>query len=299
MIEFIRDLRLIPIALIASVCLLALKTADLILDSAAFFGGDRTAVGTDIKPVMRAKPEAQRSAASKSSWAGQMFNFPDGSSPAPASGSAQVPADRPNAELITGSLKSETTGSDGKPAEQPKAQPAKPGPQEPKPAPDGRLIPIDGSGVPSGAERAILERLQQRREELDKRARELDIRENLIKAAEKRVEAKLAQVKEVEGQISVDTKKKDEAEQARFKGLVTMYENMKPRDAAKIFDRLDPGVLLEVASEINPRAMSEIMAQMSPDTAGRLTIELASRAEQTKKDSPVDLPKIQGQPTTP
>ena len=45
MIEFIRDLRLIPIALIASVCLLALKTADLILDSAAFFGGDRTAVG--------------------------------------------------------------------------------------------------------------------------------------------------------------------------------------------------------------------------------------------------------------
>ena len=298
MIEFIRDLRLIPIALIASICLLALKTADLVLDSAAFFGSDRTAAGTDMKPVVRAKPDAPRSAASKS-WAGQMFNFPDGSSPSPASGSAQVPAARTDAELITGSLKSETTGSDGKPAEQPKAQPAKPGPQEPKPAPDGRLIPIDGSGVPSGAERAILERLQQRREELDKRARELDIRENLIKAAEKRVEAKLAQVKEVEGQISVDTKKKDEAEQARFKGLVTMYENMKPRDAAKIFDRLDPGVLLEVASEINPRAMSEIMAQMSPDTAGRLTIELASRAEQTKKDTPVDLPKIQGQPTTP
>ena len=58
MIEFIRDLRLIPIALIASVCLLALKTADLILDSAAFFGSDRTAAGTDIKPVVRAKPDS-------------------------------------------------------------------------------------------------------------------------------------------------------------------------------------------------------------------------------------------------
>ena len=33
-----------------------------------------------------------------------------------------------------------------------------------------------------------------------------------------------------------------------------MYENMKPRDAAKIFDRLDVDVLLQVASQINPRA---------------------------------------------
>ena len=42
-----------------------------------------------------------------------------------------------------------------------------------------------------------------------------------------------------------------------------MYENMKPRDAAKIFDRLEMSVLLEVASQIKPRTMSEIMAQMS------------------------------------
>ena len=62
-------------------------------------------------------------------------------------------------------------------------------------------------------------------------------------------------------------RKKDEAEAARFKGLVTMYETMKPRDAAKIFDRLDVGVLIEVASQINPRSMSEILALMSPDTA--------------------------------
>ncbi len=32
---------------------------------------------------------------------------------------------------------------------------------------------------------------------------------------------------------------KDESEAARFKSLVTMYENMKAKDAAKIFDRLD------------------------------------------------------------
>jgi flagellar motility protein MotE (MotC chaperone) len=72
---------------------------------------------------------------------------------------------------------------------------------------------------------------------------------------------------------------------------------MKPRDAAKIFDRLDIGVLLEVASQINPRNMSEIMAQMSPDRAQQLTVEMANRAQAAPKDGAAALPKIEGRPT--
>ena len=167
--------------------------------------------------------------------------------------------------------------------------------------PAGTLISINGQGPPTGAERAILERLQERRQELDTRARELDIRESLMQAAEKRMEGQLAEIKETEARIKVATEQKDDAQAARFKGLVTMYENMKPRDAAKIFDRLEIGVLIEVASKIEPRKMSDIMAQMSPDTAQRLTVELASRAQDSKPDSGSSasgLPKIQGQPTT-
>ena len=57
-----------------------------------------------------------------------------------------------------------------------------------------------------------------------------------------------------------------------------MYETMKPKEAAKIFDRLDIKVLLEVASQIKPQRMSEIMAQMTPEAAERLTVELAARS---------------------
>ncbi len=81
------------------------------------------------------------------------------------------------------------------------------------------------------------------------------------------MEGQLAELKETEARITVATQQKDDAQAARFKGLVTMYENMKPRDAAKIFDRLDIDVLLEVASKIEPRKMADILAQMSPDTA--------------------------------
>jgi len=69
-------------------------------------------------------------------------------------------------------------------------------------------------------------------------ARELDIREGLIADAEKRVESKLIQIKEGREQLAAEAHKKEDAEAARFKGLVTMYESMKSRDAAKIFDRL-------------------------------------------------------------
>jgi flagellar motility protein MotE (MotC chaperone) len=286
MMSYIRDLRLIPIAVIACACLLALKAADLLLDGGSFIAGD-DAPKIERTSVTHTTADVPGPSSSMLSWASQMFNFPDGSGTTTAPVVASLPADKSNLD-ITGSVPAETADKD----KQAKANPTKP----PDTKPPGTVI-LTEPGQPSGAERAILERLQERRQELDTRARELDIRESLIKAAEKRMEGQLAELKETEARITVATQAKDDAEAARFKGLVTMYETMKPRDAAKIFDRLDSGVLLDVASKIEPRKMADILAQMSPDSAQRLTVELASQAQEVKPGgSPSDLPKIQGQP---
>jgi flagellar motility protein MotE (MotC chaperone) len=147
--------------------------------------------------------------------------------------------------------------------------------------------------APKG-ERAILERLQERRTELDSRDRDLDMRENLIKAAEKRLAAHVAELKEVEKRITAAHEARDEDEAKRFKSIVAMYENMKPKDAARIFDRLDMKVLVEVSTQLKPRTMSEIMAAMSAEAAQRLTVELASRARAEKSKPEDALPKIEG-----
>jgi flagellar motility protein MotE (MotC chaperone) len=287
MMSYIRDLRLIPIAVIACACLLALKAADLLLDGGSFIAGD-DAPKIERTSVTHTTADVPEPSSSMLSWASQMFNFPDGSGTTTAPVVASLPADKSNLD-ITGSVPAETADKD----KQAKADPTKP----PDTKPPGTVI-VTEPGQPSGAERAILERLQERRQELDTRARELDIRESLIKAAEKRMEGQLAELKETEARITVATQAKDDAQAARFKGLVTMYETMKPRDAAKIFDRLDSGVLLDVASKIEPRKMADILAQMSPDSAQHLTVELASQAQEVKQsDDPNALPKIQGQPT--
>ena len=320
MIRFVRDLRPIPIALIASACLLALKTADLFVHS-SYFAANYNAPADGEVSVIRPMGDATEPPGAMLSWAKQMFNFPDGSGSAPMPSRPPIVAaniapqaiprlgDIESAD-ITGSVP-ETPGGDAKKA-QDKNAPDKNAPD--KNAPDAKAaappagkdgksptptigVMIPAGGMPSGAERAILERLQERRQELDSRARELDIRESLIQGAEKRMDARLTELKDTEDRIKVETQQKDDADAARLKGLITMYESMKPRDAAKIFNGLDGAVLLQVASQMNPRTMAEILAQMSAEVAQRLTVELASKAQQAKASGPDDLPKIQGQPT--
>ena len=77
---------------------------------------------------------------------------------------------------------------------------------------------------------------------------------------------------------------------------ITMYESMKPKDAARIFDRLDLRILVDVSTQMKPRQMAEILAQMSPESAERLTVELATRAGANLAPGPDQLPKIEGKP---
>ncbi len=245
-----RDIRVIPVVLIAILGLVVLKVAGLVIDGGYVF---------DYQPQ-----------AKKPSWAQETFSFPGGNK----SDSAE----------ITGSVHE-------KPKEE-AAPTAAPAPELKKP--DGVVVyPEQGQPV-SPSERAILERLQSRRQELEARAREIDIRESLLKAAEKRIEGKVEELKAVESRISTATEQKAEADAARFKGIITMYESMKPKDAAKVFDRLEMSVLLEIAAQIAPRKMSDILGLMSPEAAERLTVELARRAGGDQSASASDLPKIEG-----
>ncbi len=255
-----RNIRIIPIAAVAAASLAILMTADLVMDGGTLF---------DDQPQ-------QGASGAKPSWAQTMLNYPGGPKPAPAD--------------VTGALPD--TKQD-KPKQQAKADAPKLAPPETEP--DGLVVYPGKAEQPiSPAERAVLERLKARREQLDQRAREIDIRENLLKDAEKQIEAKVAEMKAVQAQISAAKTQKKEAEEARLKGLVTTYENMKPKDAANVFDRLEMPVLIQIASRIKPRNMSDILGLMSPDAAERLTVELARRADGDSPSAPANLPKIEG-----
>jgi flagellar motility protein MotE (MotC chaperone) len=309
MTKFLREFRLIPVVLLATACLLGLKVLGLVLDGGftlADFGSGTGSVASSNREALASQkgdalPAAQRA---KSSWAGEMFNYPDvtGSIDADKASAAR----KPDPDVVAAATKLAQAKPPEAKAPETKPPEAKPGDKAADSNPDfngggGTAVELNRSGPSSPAERAILERLGERRQELDARARELDIRENLLKSAEKRLDTRVNDLKAMEAKAAAsgpqqqEKKAADEAE--RLKGLVTMYENMKPRDAAKIFDRLELPVLIAVVSQIKPRVMADIMAQMQPDTAERLTTELASRATGIAPTAaPIDLPKIEGHP---
>jgi flagellar motility protein MotE (MotC chaperone) len=257
----VRDIRIIPVVLAAIFGFAVLKVAGLVIDGGYVFDYD---------------PQS-----TKRSWAQETFNFPGGNKTEAAADITGSVDEKPKEEKPKeGRLKEEAAKSAVAPPEVAKPEGA-------------AVIPAQGQPV-SPSERAILERLQSRRQELDARAREIDIRESLLKAAEKRIESKIQEMKAVESRIAAVSEQRTEADAAHFKGIITMYENMKPKDAAKVFDRLEMPVLFEIASQIAPRKMSDILGLMSTEAAERLTTEMARRAGPDKSASAADLPKIEG-----
>ena len=288
MTRLLRDVRLMPIVLFATISLLALKVSGLVFDGGYTLAermGARYSADAQ-SPIQDRMPDSTRTttgnsgnrpgiSAAKKPWAQDVLNFKGGRN-----------------DDITGS-----TGAEEKPSEPALRVSDKP-PEAPKLEVAGAAIPLEPGRIASPGERAVLERLQTRRQELDTRSREMEMRESLLKAAEKRLEDKVSELKEAEGRVNTAMGTRDKVEAERFKGIVTMYENMKPKDAARIFDRLDMKILVDVSTQIKPAKMSEILAQMSPDNAERLTVELAARATaKPKTQSPDQLPKIEGNPS--
>ena len=135
----------------------------------------------------------------------------------------------------------------------------------------------------------VLQGLRDRRTELDARADELALREQLLGATEKQIGEKIAELKQLQGKLDTMLAVRDDAQKAQLNALVKMYENMKPADAAKIFDKLDRHILTDVASGMKPVKVGAVLAAMDTAKAQELTALLASRLV-LPQPQPVDVP---------
>jgi flagellar motility protein MotE (MotC chaperone) len=162
---------------------------------------------------------------------------------------------------------------------------------------DGEIVSYDAGDL-ADTERAILARLSERRKELDALEKQLQVQEDIVRAAEKRLETRAAELKQIEARIQELVDRKEGLEDEQFQSLVSMYENMKSADAARIFDRLDMLVLVRMVEQMNPRKMAAILADMDSEKAEALTINLANPNLQKMETAPNpdnELPQIVGQ----
>ena len=125
------------------------------------------------------------------------------------------------------------------------------------------------------AEIDLLQQLAERRQVLESREQEFEIRTGLLAAAESRIDKKVEELKVLRETISGLIKTFDAQQDAKLLSLVKIYENMKPKEAARIFEALEMDTLLEVAERMKERKLAPIMAKMHPEKARDMTVELS------------------------
>lgn len=151
---------------------------------------------------------------------------------------------------------------------------ASPAPAEPAAAqPTGKAE--DRAFTPSEVE--LLQRLQERREQIESRARELDQREALVQVAEQRLDQKIGELDGLKQEIASLIQQVNEQETAQLDSLVKIYETMKPKEAAAVFEQLDEVVLLDVIGRMRESKLAPIFGAMDPAKASRITALRAAR----------------------
>jgi flagellar motility protein MotE (MotC chaperone) len=173
----------------------------------------------------------------------------------------------------------------GQSAPAPTPSPTAPAPSgAPAPTATQTKAPENGPTCPGGiaaaaglspAEVQVLTSLGERRKQIEAREAALTAKADLATAAERRLNERLEELKKLEERVQTLLGEVDEEQARRLTTLVDVYQRMRAKDAAAVFNELDDEILVQVASRMRQQNLAEIMAKMTPDRARALTVKLA------------------------
>lgn len=162
------------------------------------------------------------------------------------------------------------------PAAGPESEPAHdeaPEPSDAAPAaPDAGSCPTTVKGLED-----VAADLMQRRQQMGARETRLALREAALAEAEAQLSKRADELDGLRQRVEEQLAKLAQGDDARIVQLVKVYETMKPKQAAEVFDRLDLELLTHVASRMREVKMAAVLAAMDPEKARRVTVELARR----------------------
>jgi flagellar motility protein MotE (MotC chaperone) len=176
---------------------------------------------------------------------------------------------------------------------------------EPKVNPPSTQSDEDAQGEPkheySQVEVDLLQSLAKRRLELDDWAKQVQLKENMLVATEQRINGKIDSLQKVKKQVEDLLAQYNQQEDTKIRSLVKIYENMKPKDAARIFEELDMPVLLMVVDRMSERKVAPVLAAMSPTKAKDVTVQLAEqrKLQKARGGNPVMPPPDAGSAAAP
>ncbi len=126
----------------------------------------------------------------------------------------------------------------------------------------------------------MLEAFRKREERLKERERLLEERTHAVDIADKAVNEKIRELVEAEAALRATLELADGAVERDITRLTSVYETMKPKEAAALFEEMAPEFAAGFLARMRPEAAAQIMTGLSPDVAYTISVVMAGRNAQ-------------------
>ncbi|MCT4557726.1 MAG: hypothetical protein N4A61_06660 [Pelagimonas sp.] len=119
--------------------------------------------------------------------------------------------------------------------------------------------------------------LNAREQRVSTRETEIDVRMQALSVAEQEIERKLKALEGAEKALRETMATASQAAEGDVARLTEVYSNMKPKQAAALFEEMDPEFSAGFLARMRSDSAAAIMAGLSPETAYLISVVLAGR----------------------
>ena len=124
---------------------------------------------------------------------------------------------------------------------------------------------------------AMLAAIREREAQLDAEVARLADRRQTLSVAEASSPSSSPPSRQAQKNLEATLAMADQAAEHDIARMTTVYENMKPDDAAKIFERMDVAFAAGLLARMRPELAAEVLTGMNADAAYAVTLTIASR----------------------
>lgn len=130
----------------------------------------------------------------------------------------------------------------------------------------------------------LFEALRIRANQLDAVEARLDARAETLRQAEADLQAHLQKLAEAEAQLAATLKTTETAAENDLRHLTTVFESMKPAQAAGLFAQMDAEFAAGFIGRLRPEFAGEVMSGLDPMVAYAISAILAGRHARTPRN---------------
>jgi flagellar motility protein MotE (MotC chaperone) len=133
-----------------------------------------------------------------------------------------------------------------------------------------------GEAAPNGND-ALLAAIRSREAQLDAEEKRLADRKQSLSVAEEKLNEQLAAFQKAQENLERTLALADKAAEKDIERMTTVYENMKPADAARIFETMEVNFAAGLLARMRPDVAAKVLTGMTAESAYAVTLTIASR----------------------